>query len=133
MGIYWLLSDYGRSVLRPLVAIIASVFLFHAAYSKLLSAPDAAAQPAFGRAVWAFTIANAVPFVGALTLDKDVKEVLLCTGVPRDNSRAAETGARTCNSVPTVAFQLVALGQSILSALLVFFLALALRNFFKLH
>jgi hypothetical protein len=32
-----------------------------------------------------------------------------------------------------VALQLLALGQSIISGLLVFFIALALRNFFKLR
>ena len=40
MVAYSLLADYGRSFVRPLVALIASVFVFHAAYWMVLSAPN---------------------------------------------------------------------------------------------
>jgi hypothetical protein len=78
MGIYWLLTDYGRSVIRPLIALVASIFVFNASYSVVLSPPPAMSETTFRNAVWAFTIANAVPFVGALSLEKELKDTILC-------------------------------------------------------
>jgi hypothetical protein len=57
-------------------------------------------------------------------------------GVVLEERRSAEaittlTGA--CVPVPTIAFQALAIGQSIVSGLLIFFIALAQRNFFKLR
>jgi Pentapeptide repeats (9 copies) len=123
MGIYWLLADYGRSVIRPLIALVASIFVFNASYSVVLSPPPAMSETTFRNAVWAFTIANAVPFVGALSLEKELKDTILC----------AASSSPACDRVPKTAFQLLALGQSIVSGLLIFFVALALRNFFKLR
>jgi hypothetical protein len=123
MGVYWLLADYGRSFIRPLVALVASIFVFHAAYSIVLSPPPAMSETTFRNAIWAFTIANAVPFVGALSLEKELKDTILC----------AASSLPACDRVPKTAFQLLALGQSITSGLLIFFVALALRNFFKLR
>jgi hypothetical protein len=97
----------------------------------VLTSSTTAGEPKLQRAIWAFAIANAVPFVGALTLEKEVKGILLCAGAPPGSSIAVEESTSTC--IPTVAFQLLTLGQSIISALLVFFIALALRNFFKLR
>jgi uncharacterized protein YjbI with pentapeptide repeats len=131
MSIYWLLADYGRSFIRPLLALVASIFVFHGAYSMVLASSSTATDINIRRAMWAFTIANAIPFVGALTLEKEVKGIILCAGVPPGSSIGVEHTPPTC--VPTVAFQLMALAQSIVSGLLVFFIALALRNFFKLH
>jgi hypothetical protein len=65
MGGYWLLADYGRSIIRPLLALAVSIVVFHVAYSKVLTSPSATDEANFNRAVWAFAIANAVPFVGA--------------------------------------------------------------------
>jgi uncharacterized protein YjbI with pentapeptide repeats len=130
MGGYWLLADYGRSFIRPLLALVASIFVFYGSYSLVLTSSTTAREPKLERATWAFAIANAVPFVGALTLEKEVKGIILCAGAPPGDSTAEES-TPTC--IPTVALQLLALGQSIISGLLVFFIALALRNFFKLR
>lgn len=145
MGVYWALADYGRSFVRPLLGLALSVFLFHWAYGSVLTAPsDRSRLEDFRRAAWAFSISNAVPFVGALTLERDVKLTLLCgdrpTSVqPASGAPAAQTAqpARPqslsqCVPVPGRRFQLLALGQSIFSALCIFFIALALRNYFKL-
>lgn len=132
MGLYWMLADYGRSFIRPLLVLVASLFFFEALYSMMLPPPDKAIEPTFRHAVWAFTIANAVPFVGALALDKEVKAMLICGDRPTDQTAAQMRNLPVCIPVPTLGFQLLALGQSILSALLLFFIALALRNFFKL-
>ena len=120
MGSYWLLADYGRSVVRPLFALVLSIFVFHALYLKVITPSRTASEANFGRAVWAFTIANAVPFVGALTLEKEVKEMILCAGAPPDRAIEMEDGTPNCSPVPTLTFQLLALSQSIVSGLLVF-------------
>jgi hypothetical protein len=132
MSAYWLLANYGRSFMRPLLALLVSVFIFHAWYSMVLSPPGKAGESEFRQAVWAFTIANAVPIVGALTLEKEVKELIYCASNP-PATISVEDSSPSCIPVPTTAFQLLALVQSVLSALLVFFSALALRNFFKLR
>ncbi|MGE0564266.1 MAG: pentapeptide repeat-containing protein [Pseudolabrys sp.] len=146
MFVYWLLADYGRSFLRPFLALIVSIFLFNVAYWISLGPPHpptfwpraAAAiqnvivQPSgpteFPRAARAFALANAVPFVGALTLDKDVKAVLACRG-----DTTCETGIKgnQPSVIPPFRLQLLALVQTIVSTLCVFFIALALRNYFR--
>jgi hypothetical protein len=122
MGVYRLLADYGRSFVRPLVALVLSIVVFHCTYSVVLTQPSRVSQATFEHGLWAFSIANAVPFVGALTLEKELKEIILCGA-----------SSPACEPVPKVAFQLLALAQSIVSGLLLFFIALALRNFFKLR
>jgi hypothetical protein len=133
MGGYWLLADYGRSIMRPLLALAVSIVVFHASYSWVLTSPSATDKANFNRAVWAFAIANAVPFVGALTIEKEVKGLILCAGAAPDTSAAMKDNKPTCLPVPTVGFQALALGQSIISGLLIFFIALALRNYFRLR
>jgi len=74
-----------------------------------------------------------VPFVGALTLERDVKLTLLCGDRPIDAQHAQEIGQPICVPIPGRRFQLLALAQSIFSALCIFFAGLALRNYFKLR
>ncbi|MGB9370154.1 MAG: pentapeptide repeat-containing protein [Xanthobacteraceae bacterium] len=74
MSAFSLLADYGRSFVRPFVALALSVPLLWWAYSSVLIPPsDPIKLTDFRRATWAFAISNAVPFVGALTLERDVK------------------------------------------------------------
>ena len=73
-----------------------------------------------------------MPFVGALTLERDVKLTLLCGDRPIDAATAQRQNVPQCVPVPGRRFQLFVLLQSIFSALCVFFIALALRNYFKL-
>jgi hypothetical protein len=169
--LYWLLADYGRSFIRPLLALLLSIVLFNAAYWLLLRPQGApwprataaamaraahrndppwllplmgaleqgitlpkANDPPFVRAVWAFSIANAVPFVGALTLDKEIiKERLICGDQPVDERKAVELGVPPCVPIPPLRFQALALLQTIVSSACVFFIALALRNYFRVR
>jgi uncharacterized protein YjbI with pentapeptide repeats len=138
MGVYWLLSDYGRSFIRPIVALVCSVFVSYWAYLAVLESvvvlesPNAAATRDFKDAVWAYAIANAVPFVGALTLEKEVKTTLLCGG--RADYRATVAGGvPSCVPISPRRFQLITIRQSIFSAICIFFAGLALRNYFKLR
>ena len=41
MSLYWALSDYGRSFLRPIMALIISGFVFYWGYDKVLAPPEA--------------------------------------------------------------------------------------------
>jgi len=132
MGTYWVLSDYGRSFVRPIVALVLSVFAFYWIYVGALETPKAEYVPDFKNAVRAYAIANAVPFVGSLTLEKEVKTTLLCGGRA---DLAVPGGTFVCTPVPppSLPFQLITIGQSIFSAICVFFAGLALRNYFKLR
>jgi hypothetical protein len=130
---YSLLADYGRSLVRPLLGLVISVFVFHWAYESVLIAPsDPGRLENFHRSIWAFAISNAVPFVGALTLEGGVKLTLLCGDRPTDAATAQRQYAVQCIPVPGRRLHLLVLLQSIFSALSVFFIALALRNYFKL-
>jgi uncharacterized protein YjbI with pentapeptide repeats len=152
MFFYWLLADYGRSFIRPFSALLLSVVLFHTAYwlalrpqvalgfwpritwalHQTITWPQANDEP-FVRATRAFALANAVPFVGALTLDKEIKERLICGDQPVDEKKAAQLGVQPCIPIPPLRFQALALLQTIVSALCVFFIALALRNYFRMR
>jgi hypothetical protein len=182
MGLYWLLADYGRSFIRPFLALLLSVVLFNAAYWLVLRPQGAphvwpritaaieraitrphpndpsfvrpvqtpallplvgaleqaitwpqANDPPFVRAVRAFALANSVPFVGALTLDKEIKERLICGDQPVDAKKALELGVPPCVPIPRLRFQALALLQTIVSSACVFFIALALRNYFRVR
>jgi uncharacterized protein YjbI with pentapeptide repeats len=134
MMVYSLLADYGRAYVRPLIWLALSVPLLWWAYTAVLIPPtDPNKLPDFRRATWAFAISNAVPFVGALTLERDVKLTLLCGDRPIDKEHAQASGQPICVPIPGRRFQLLSLAQSIFSALCIFFAGLALRNYFKLR
>jgi hypothetical protein len=61
-----------------------------------------------------------------------MKFTLLCGDSPIDKEHA-RNNEPVCTPVPGRRFQLLALGQSIFSALCIFFAGLALRNYFKLR
>jgi len=131
MSIYWALADYGRSFVRPVFALLLSVAIFHFAYGSLLTAPnDPARRQAFQRALWAFSISNAVPVVGSLTLERDVKLMLMCENKPIEDVQ--QKNEDRCIPIPHRRFQLLVLIQAIFSTLCFFFAALALRNYFQL-
>ena len=80
MSLYWILADYGRSLMRPFGALIASGFFFYWCYTEVLAklvakAPDI---EKYKQAVRMLALGNTVPFIGPLTIDSKVKEFLFC-------------------------------------------------------
>jgi hypothetical protein len=123
MGVYWALADYGRSFVRPLAWLFASVFFFDWRYTEVL-APLMAKAPDvdnYRQAVGMLALGNAVPFVGPLTIDGEIKRFLFCPG---------------CNdkipAIPPEGYQILVVGQNLFSITCVFFIGLALRNYFKI-
>ena len=124
MTLYWALADYGRSFVLPFVWLVASVFFFDCRYAKVL-APLMERAPnveRYNQALSMLALGNAVPFVGPLTIDAKIKEFLFCP-----------TNDNTClPPIPPEGFQLLMIVQNLLSIACVFFIGLALRNYFKI-
>ena len=89
----------------------------------------------YDEAVGLYAVANSIPFVGPLTIDGEVKRFLFC-GEPVP---PAKVGADTtpgsipppCVPLPPASLQIATISQNLLSILLVFFIGLALRNYFR--
>lgn len=66
-------------------------------------------------------LGNTVPFVGPLTIESKVKEFLFCP-------------CRNCPDtlIPPEGYQWLVLGQNLFSITCVFFIGLALRNYFRI-
>jgi hypothetical protein len=116
MGVYWALADYGRSFVRPLAALIMSGFVFYWGYGKVLAPlmpqPGTLDAAKYERAVGVLALGNTVPFVGPLTIDSKVKEFLFAPAA--------------------IGYQWLVLGQNLFSITCVFFIGLALRNYFRI-
>lgn len=144
MDVYWLLSDYGRSLARPPVWLLVTLWPFVWTFdASLTDQRRAATRAAFAAAVegkadaaaatkrtyYAATrqlaISNTIPFVGSLSIDGEVKKFLLCGAPPGDDR------GRACAPIAPRGYQLTLIAQNMLSALLLFFFGLALRNYFK--
>jgi hypothetical protein len=124
MGTYWVLADYGRNFLVPAFWLGLSVPFFDWRYTEVLArlmakAPDV---DKYKRAVGMLALGNAVPFVGPLTIDAKINEFLFCP----DNA------ASCLPPIPPEGFQFLVIAQNLISIVLVFFIALALRNYFKI-
>jgi hypothetical protein len=125
MGVYWALSDYGRSFARPAAWLVSSGFFFYWCYGKILARLVPKAGPLadkYEHAVGMVALGNAVPFVGPLTIDGEVKKFLFCPG-----------GAVNClPPIPPEGFQFLVIFQNLFSITCVFFIGLALRNYFRI-
>jgi len=124
MGFYWALADYGRSFIQPAAWLIASVFFFDWRYTEDLTplmakAPDV---EKYKQALGMLALGNAVPFVGPLTIDTKIKEFLFCAGEIADK----------CTPIPPEGFQFLVIFQNLFSIICVFFIGLALRNYFRI-
>lgn len=122
MGAYWALADYGRSFVWPVIWWLALTFVvFPWWYGQVLPVPQKVPDAAkYEQALKLVAHANAVPFVGALTVDADVRKILFCPN------------GSDCHPVPTTGYQWLVIAQNLLSIILVFFIGLALRNYFKI-
>jgi hypothetical protein len=124
MGVYWALADYGRSFVWPAAWLIVSGFFFYWCYGKVLAPLVAKAGPLadkYEHAVGMVALGNAVPIVGPLTIDAEIKKFLFC---PNHDP--------TCLPLPPGGFQALVIAQNLLSITLVFFIGLALRNYFRI-
>jgi hypothetical protein len=124
MGVYWALANYGRSFVRPLAWLVASGFFFYWCYGKILAELAPKSSPLveqYDHAVRMLALGNTVPFVGPLTIDSEIKKFLFCP-------------LKNCPDpiLPPEGYQLTVLAQNLLSIILVFFIGLALRNYFKI-
>jgi hypothetical protein len=124
MGLYWALADYGRNFVVPAIWLGLSVPLFYWRYTEVLAPLMHEAGPAntekYNHAVWMLAFGNAVPFVGPLTIDAEIKKFLFCPGFGH------------CLPIPPEGFQFWVLGQNLFSITCVFFIGLALRNYFRI-
>jgi hypothetical protein len=125
-GLYWALADYGRSFLRPFAWLIATGFFFYWRYLAVLAPIMAKLSPPdidkYKQVVRMLAVGNAVPFVGPLTIDAETKKFLLCAG----------DVSNKCLPIPPEDFQLLVIAENLVSIALVFFVGLALRNYFKI-
>ncbi|WGJ13475.1 hypothetical protein QEV83_12290 [Methylocapsa sp. D3K7] len=124
MFLYGTLADYGRSFARPLLALTASGFGFYFLYRWILSPLMPKSCPLadqYEQAVRMLALGNTVPFVGPLTIDGKIKDFLVCP-------------LNKCDGViiPPEGYQLAVLFQNLFSITCVFFIGLALRNYFKI-
>jgi hypothetical protein len=125
MFLCWMLADYGRSFLRPAWWLALSVWLFHLGYAATLAPLTPKVCPLgdkYEHAVWMVALGNAVPFASPLTSDAEVKKLLFCAGDVSGN----------CLPIPPAWFQFLVSCQNLLSIILVFFIVLALRNYFRI-
>jgi hypothetical protein len=123
---YWALADYGRSFARPVAWLGASLRFFYLRYHEVLAPlmheAGSANADKYNHAVWMLAFGNAVPFIGPLTIDAKIKEFLFCP----DN-------ATSClPPIPPEGFQFLVIAQNLVSITCVFFIGLALRNYFKI-
>jgi hypothetical protein len=124
MFFYWALADYGRSFMRPALWLIVSRFFFYWSYLAILAPlmPKAGTHDAdaYKQAVRILAFGSAMSFLGPPTIDAKMNKFLFCP----------DAGA--CLPVPPEGYHWLVLGQNSLSIILVFFIGLALRNYFKI-
>ena len=126
MFLYRALANYGRDFARPLALLFVSVFIFHFGYALILAPltqkADRASKDYYDRAVWMLALGNAVPFIGHLSIDAGIKKSLYC---PDD-----VCGERA--PIPPLGIQVLVIMQNVVSIALIFFIGLALRNYFRI-
>jgi hypothetical protein len=125
MALYWALADYGRSFARPIVWwLVLSLIIFPWWYGEILAPLKEHAgrnnASNYEEAIQLVARGNAVPFVGPLTIDPEIKKFLFCPGFGN------------CLPIPPKSYQWLVVFQNVVSIILVFFIGLALRNYFKI-
>lgn len=122
MFLYGAFANYGRSFVLPFAWLVSSVWLFHWGYAAILAHLMPKTCPLgdqYDHAVRMLALGNAVPFVGPLTIDAEIKKFLFCP-----------SNAASClPPIPPEGFQVLVIAQNLLSIILVFFIGLALRNY----
>jgi|GEM_PF-3847286 len=121
LAVYWATSNYGRSLLRPMLCFAVAIPLFHAAYWTIYRNDNRANVPFFDRDLCSFTLENSLPWLGGFTQARaDLLRRLFLEPTLR--------GIR----IP-MAIELVSVVQAATVAALLFLFLLALRNRFRLN
>src|SRR5262249_44384067 len=125
MFLYGALSDYGRNFALPAAWLVLNWYSFYRVYLCILAPKMSKVGPLdmekYEHVVGMLALGNTVPFVGPLTIDSEIKKFLFC---PLNNCPT--------HIIPPDGYQLAALSQNLFSIILVFFIGLALRNYFKI-
>ena len=125
---YQALSNFGRSIVLPFVWLFASVAGFHAAYWQFWAKPVRALS-FFDRDLISYSLGNLLPFVNTLSPARgEVLKRLFC---PTDVSGAC-VASRFGEIIVPIRVELLALGEGIINAVLLFLLLQAIRNYFKM-
>lgn len=136
--LYELLSDFGLSLTRPLIWLVLSVWLFAGVYSTLspvlsgathaLGAACISGSGSLSTAALLLSVHKAFPFAGIGSSGK-LDELYACLyGVSPANPSPTILAPRIPDSVAVLGVL-----QFFLSAVLVFLLVLAIRNWFRLR
>lgn len=134
--IYYHISNYGRSLVRPLAFIFLSFFVFRFIYlcifSKLwlnslkkqeeLGASKIVSLDDYNHAFDIITLSNHIPIVGNLSIESNTKNILFCGYVPASNDLC----------LPPLIYDVTLIFQNIFVGLLIFLFGLAIRNYFKI-
>jgi hypothetical protein len=117
--LYGLASDYGRSVLRPLVALALTFLL--AAWQFALLAGKLGAPWRWTESAWVAAFVNLLPFAGQSTIGRQVMETGIC---PQVNGL----------SNPHCLARLYGIGaiEGVVAVVFLFLLVLGLRNLFRI-
>ena len=140
--LYEVLSDFGRSMILPLIWLLLSIWIFAGIYAgqsphlqKPAVAEDLRCVSGSGNATVAaltLSVRNAVPFAGigpSETLDR-IYACLYGTGPSQVPTQGASPATMSPNIPYSVTF--VGTAQFFLSAVLIFLLVLAIRNWFRI-
>jgi len=105
--------------------LVLSLIIFPWLFGQILPVPQKAGSldaDKYEQAVQMVARANAVPFVGPLIIDAEIKKFLFCP-----------SGDLSClPPIPPEWFQFLVIAQNVFSIILVFFIGLALRNYFRI-
>ena len=119
--LYGITSDYGRSIIRPLAWLVVSFFGFLGLYRWQYNAYCGRPFPLTNPDLMSFTLGNSLPFLSSLNPAR--RDVLL--------RLFGEHGHADRVAIP-FAIETLSSIQSILGAVLLFLLLLAIRNRFRL-
>ncbi len=120
-GLFWILSDYGRSVVRPIGWLLLSIPLFYYLYRWLY--PVELKMVAQRDALIDYTLSSSIPFGRMLNPAFDRAFEWL---FPKSHHQIIGTVDIT------IGFQIASIAQGIVSVILLFLIGLSIRNYFKI-
>lgn len=118
--LYGVTSDYGRSVLRPTLALLGTFVL--GAGSLALATGVRSAPWAWSGSVWRASLLNLLPFAGQSVIGRQVMAGQLCPQV-------AELPDLAC----LAKLYEISVAQSFLAVIFLFLLVLGIRNLFRIR